>query len=233
MDRSGRKGLIMEAINSQERSSLKKMVIQEIKQYIMDHQLKAGDKFPTERKLTEMYGVSRSVVREALSYLENTGVIRIRQGQGAFLKETNMTHLLENFFFLWEINGGKIEEIQSLRMIFETAAIDEILKVSNIESLTVLHDVVKEGNASRTKEDYRKADISFHVALLEATGNNLFIQMSHVITQYFFASEHISPTLEEYQKAMDEHEAIMHAIKNKEADRAKSILAQHMQNIKS
>src|SRR5690625_6520919 len=91
---------IMKPIQTTERMSLKQQVIQAVKQYIVDEEVKAGDKLPTERKLAEMFGVSRSVIREAMSYLENTGVIRVRQGQGAFLNESNIDKLLDNFFFL-------------------------------------------------------------------------------------------------------------------------------------
>jgi len=221
----------MKAIDKRERSSLKNMMIQEIKQYIVDHQLKAGDKFPTERKLMELYGVSRSVVREALSYLENTGVIRTKQGQGAFLNETNMSHLLENFFFLWEINGGNIAEIQSLRLIFESAAIDEISKEKCNPIL--LKEAIKKGETAETADECRDADKAFHVALLEATGNKLFIQMSHVITQYFFASTHIHLSPEEYERATCEHRKILNAIETNDGDGAKAILTQHIQKIKS
>lgn len=224
----------MKAINNEERSSLKSIVIQEMKQYIIEQGLKAEDKFPTERKLSEMYGVSRSVIREAMSYLENTGVIRIRQGQGAFLNKTNMTHLLENFFFLWKINGGDIAEIQSLRLIFETAAIDEMCgKAKKEEDLSVLKSAVKAGQAAHTAKAYRDADMAFHVALLEATGNSLFIQMSHVVTEYFFASPDIDLTKAEYQQVMAEHTAIVKAIEAGQKDHAKALLTQHMQNIKS
>ena len=221
----------MKAIDHQERSSLKNMMIQEIKQYIVDHQLKAGDRFPTERKLMELYGVSRSVVREALSYLENTGVIRTKQGQGAFLNETNMSHLLENFFFLWEINGGNIAEIQSLRLIFESAAIDEISKENS--DLTILKEAIKKGATAETMEACRDADKAFHVALLEETGNKLFIQMSHIITQYFFASAHIHLSPEEYEQMLEEHQKILNAIEVHDAEEAKSILTQHIRKIKN
>lgn len=206
-------------------------MIEEIKQYIVDNQLKAGDKFPTERKLMELYGVSRSVIREALSYLENTGVIRTKQGQGAFLNETNMSHLLENFFFLWEINGGNIAEIQSLRLIFESAAIDEISKENS--DLTLLKAAIKKGENANTVEACRDADKAFHVALLETTGNKLFIQMSHVITQYFFASTHIHLSPEEYEQTREEHRKILHAIEDNDTDEAKAILTQHIRKIKS
>jgi GntR family transcriptional repressor for pyruvate dehydrogenase complex len=223
----------VEEINSGERSSLKSIVIQEIKQYIIEQGLKAGDKFPTERKLTEMYGVSRSVIREALSYLENTGVIRTRQGQGAFLNMTNMGHLLENFFFLWKINGGNIAEIQSLRLIFETAAIDEMSNDFKAESLCSLKSAIRRAEDAETAEAYRDADMNFHVALLEATRNNLFIQMSHVVTEYFFASPDIDLTISEYQQVTAEHRAIVKAIEIGEIEEAKMLLTRHMQNIKS
>src|SRR5690625_1036294 len=118
---------IMKPIQTTERMSLKQQVIQAVKQYIVDEEVKAGDKLPTERKLAEMFGVSRSDIREAMSYLENTGVIRVRQGQGAILNESNSDKLLDNFFFLWQVNKGHIREILGLRLIFESSAIDDIV----------------------------------------------------------------------------------------------------------
>ena len=56
-------------------TNLKQIVVKKIKDYILAESLQAGDKLPTERKLAETYQVSRSVVREALSYLENTGAV--------------------------------------------------------------------------------------------------------------------------------------------------------------
>ena len=100
----------MKPILPTERRSLKQQTIEAIKQYIIEEGLRANDKLPTERKLVTMFGVSRSVVREALSYLENTGVIRVRQGQGAFLNASNIDKVLENFFFLWNINDGILKK---------------------------------------------------------------------------------------------------------------------------
>src|SRR5699024_11736753 len=124
--------------------SLKQQVIQAVKQYIVDEEVKAGDKLPTERKLAEMFGVSRSVIREAMSYLENTGVIRVRQGQGAFLNESNIDKLLDNFFFLWQVNKGDIREILGLRLIFESSAIDELVAEKNQSAIGKLRQIVEE-----------------------------------------------------------------------------------------
>ncbi|MBU5211523.1 FadR/GntR family transcriptional regulator [Heyndrickxia oleronia] len=222
----------MEPISTLERKSLKKMVIQEIKQYIIDHQLKAGDQLPTERKFTELFGVSRSVVREALSFLENTDVIRIRQGHGAFLNESNIENLLDNFFFLWQINSGKIQEILGLRILFESSAIDEIVKANRREDLNDLKKLVEESEQATTPDEFREADILFHKLLLQATNNGLFIQMTNMITSYFFQVQHIQITHEEYRIIVDEHRSIIEALLNGDADEAKGLLTKHIKNIR-
>lgn len=221
----------MEPINELERKSLKKTVIQEIKKYIIDHQLTSGDKLPTERKFMEIFSVSRSVVREALSYLENTDVIRVRQGQGAFLNESNIDNLLDNFFFLWQINGGKIQDILSLRILFESSAIDEIVHNNRQDELFRLKEMVEESKRASNLEEYREADIQFHKQILEATGNHLFIQMTNMITSYFFEVKHIHLTIDEYQTLTTEHEQIVEALMDGNADKAKSLLTTHMKNV--
>ncbi|WP_373895499.1 FadR/GntR family transcriptional regulator [Virgibacillus sp. CBA3643] len=220
----------MEPITSSERKSLKKTVIQEIKNYIIDNDLKAEDKLPTERKFTEMFGVSRSVVREALSYMENTDVIRVRQGQGAFLNESNIDTLLNSFFFLWQINGGSVRDIQSLRVIFECSAIDDIVRDHKQSDLDRLKKTVEDGKRAETEEEYKQADISFHKQLLHTTNNELFIQMTHMITTYFFDVIHIQLTPGEYQRVNNEHDHIVKAISNGQAEKAKRLLTEHIKN---
>lgn len=222
----------MERINSEERMSLKKTVIQEIKNYIIVHNLKSGDQLPAERKLTEMFGVSRSVVREALSYLENTGVLRIRQGQGAFLNESNIENLINNFFFLWQINGGKIQDILGLRIIFESSAIDEIVKNNKMNELALLKKVVEESEKATTQEEFREADIQFHKQLLQATNNDLFIQMTNIITSYFFQIQHIHLTIEEYKLLIHDHINIVESLFIGDAEHAKTLLTKHIKNTK-
>lgn len=220
----------MKPIEPLERKSLKQQVIQEIKRYIIDNQLKHGDKLPTERKLMEMFGVSRSVIREALSYLENTAVINTTQGRGAFLNESNIDTLLSNFFFLWQINGGSIDEILGLRVLFESSAIDEIIKNENKDDLAELQKIVSDSKNLSSMAEFNKFDSLFHKKLLKSTNNRLFIQMTNMITTYFFQAQDIDLTTEEYEQVIEEHTHIVKALKNKDADLAKQLLTKHIQN---
>lgn len=221
----------MEPVQENERKSLKQQVIDAIKQYISSKELRAGDKLATERNFADMFDVSRSVVREALSYLENTGVIRVRQGQGIFLNDSNVKELLDSFFFLWEINNGNIKDILGLRLIFESSAIDEIVSHNNNDAILSLRQIV-ENNHPETVDAFRTADIAFHTELLQATNNQLFSQLTNVITAYFFQIQHVVLTSDEYERATKEHLQIVQALEKWDAAGAKSILANHINRAK-
>lgn len=223
----------MEPIQVDEKKSLKQSVIEEIKQYIIDNNVTAGDKLPTERAFTELFGVSRSVVREALSYLENVGIIRVRQGQGAFLNESNIENLLSSFFFLWQINNANIREVLGLRVIFECSAVDDIVSQDNQEAITELKQLVDDAAHIEDADQWREADIHFHHQLLQTTQNELFIQLTNIITNYFFQVQHIELSEEEYKQAVGEHKQIVAALEKGDAMYAKALLTKHINQAKA
>lgn len=162
--------------------SLKSQVLQEIKQYILDKGMTEGDRLPTERAFTEMYGVSRSVVREALSYLEHTGVIETVQGRGTVIKAPDISSLVEGFLFSFQVANGSKNDLLSLRIIFECAAIEEIVKLD--KDISDLKAIVNEDVINHYENDK-----AFHQTLLSTTGNVLFEQLSSVIQSYFYHIE--------------------------------------------
>lgn len=216
-----------------EKQSLKQKMIQEIKHYIIENDLKAGDKLPTERAFTELFGVSRSVIREALSYLENVGILRVRQGQGAFLKESNIENLLDSFFFLWQINNANIKEILGLRVIFECSAIDEIINHENDSAIARLKHIVLQAKQTNNPSEWRQLDIDFHQYLLQATNNALFTQLTNIITNYFYQIEYIELSVEEYTALVKEHLQIVDALEKKDAILAKAMLTKHLHGTKA
>lgn len=222
----------MEPIRENDRQLLKKMIIDKLKEYIINEGLVANDQLPPERKLSEMFGVSRTIIREALSYLENTGVVRVRQGQGTFINQSNIKHVLESFFFLWRINHGDLKEILGLRLIFETSAIDEIISKELKSSISTLKEVIERGSKASTNEEFRNADMEFHKELLKATDNPLFTQLSNMVTNYFFHTQHITLTNTEFKQITEEHLAIVKALEADDAQKAKILLSNHIHNTK-
>ena len=70
-------------------------ILEEIDQIILQDQLLAGDKLPSERELAERLSVGRSSVREALRALELLDLIETRRGEGTFIKELGSHRLVE------------------------------------------------------------------------------------------------------------------------------------------
>ncbi len=211
---------MMGKLDKIEVQSLKSQVLQEIKQYILDKGMTEGDRLPTERAFTEMYGVSRSVVREALSYLEHTGVIETVQGRGTVIKAPDISSLVEGFLFSFQVANGSKNDLLSLRIIFECAAIEEIVKLD--KDISDLKAIVNEDVINHYENDK-----AFHQTLLSATGNVLFEQLSSVIQSYFYHIEEEGKEIN-YVQTNEMHKKIIEAIANKDVQLAKELMTTHL-----
>ncbi len=211
---------MMGKLDKIEVQSLKSQVLQEIKQYILDNGMTEGDRLPTERAFTEMYGVSRSVVREALSYLEHTGVIETAQGRGTVIKAPDISSLVEGFLFSFQVANGSKNDLLSLRIIFECAAIEEIVKLD--KDITELKAIVNEDVINHYENDK-----AFHQTLLSSTGNVLFEQLSSVIQSYFYHIEEEGKEIN-YIQTNEMHRKIIEAIANKDVQLAKELMTTHL-----
>lgn len=211
---------MMGKLDKIEVQSLKSQVLQEIKQYILDKGMTEGDRLPTERAFTEMYGVSRSVVREALSYLEHTGVIETVQGRGTVIKAPDISSLVEGFLFSFQVANGSKNDLLSLRIFFECAAIEEIVKLD--KDISDLKAIVNEDVINHYENDK-----AFHQTLLSATGNVLFEQLSSVIQSYFYHIEEEGKEIN-YIQTNEMHKKIIEAIANKDVQLAKELMTTHL-----
>lgn len=203
------------------RQSLKQIVVEKIKDYIIKGNLQVGDKLPTERRLAEDYQVSRSVIREALSYLENTGVTESVQGRGTLVKEQDIRPLIEGFLFSFQVSQGNLKDLMMLRLTFELAAIDVIEREqASIEGIaqTLIDDV---------EQFDSEADRAFHEQILMAVDSELFKQMSVVVHAYFYRTP-IETSEAQNLKSMLEHQHIYEALEMKDYLKAKALLTDHL-----
>ncbi len=96
-------------------------VAEQLKESIQQGYFKAGDKLPAERELADEFGVSRVAVRQALSALQNTGFVVIRQGAGggAFITDLTFDHLVTTYLDLFLANKISIPELYQVRLLVE------------------------------------------------------------------------------------------------------------------
>lgn len=215
-------------IQANERFTLSKIISEELRDYIINNKLTTGDRLPSERELAAQMEVSRVIIREALRTLEATGLITIRQGEGAFVNSDNPQLLFQHLFYFWKINGKKANELLELRMLLEKAAIEQLCQHPFPEKWMELESSISKMKEANDPEIIKQLDASFHTGLMEATQNSLFIQLADTIVQYFSELPAVSFTEEEKHITIQEHSLILQALKECKTSEAIKILETHL-----
>lgn len=194
---------------------------------------KAGEKLPTEREFSETYGVSRAIIREALGLLKQDGLIRSRQGSGAFVAEGRTPVFRLTVHDLRDTT--EIQNVVELLVAFESAA--SALAAtrrtkSQLAAITAQFDAMESAiNASRSGVD---EDVAFHRAIVEATANPVFRDMFDFLDTrvrgFIGAARTNSARRSLSRQVQAEHKAILDAIKAKDAEAARSSAATHLEN---
>lgn len=195
----------------------------------------AGSQLPSEQAMAEGFGVSRTVIREAVSRLKAEGLIDTRQGRGAFIRtdrldvpfriDLNSADLLGSLLHIIELRRGLDAEIAYLaatrRKREQMAAIRRALA-----------DIDK---ASKAGRDAAAEDLAFHLSIARATGNPLFLELLRFLNQFLYIAIRVTRAnedrrLEYSEQTRVEHIAIASAIERQDPEAAAIAAKTHMIN---
>ncbi|MHA8262644.1 FadR/GntR family transcriptional regulator [Lactobacillaceae bacterium Melli_B3] len=142
--------------------SLGTIATQKINAYIKAHQLKSGDKLPTEPELMGYCGVSRSTIREAIQRLKFNGVVTVKQGSGTYVKQPV------------EIKVSDPRLRKNMKMI-EHEVVDELIDDDvDANQWIALKALLARRNQLLTQKQFAKfidIDIEFHTKIVDLAGN--------------------------------------------------------------
>jgi GntR family transcriptional repressor for pyruvate dehydrogenase complex len=194
-----------------------------------------GSQLPSEQAMAEGFGVSRTVIREAVSRLKAEGLIDTRQGRGAFVRtdrldvpfriDLNSKDLLGSLLHIIELRRGLDAEIAFLsatrRKREQMAAIRRALT-----------DIEK---ASKAGRDAAAEDLAFHLSIARATGNPIFLELLRFLNQFLYIAIRVTRANEdmrvEYsEQTRVEHMAIASAIERQDPEAAATAAKTHMIN---
>ena len=202
---------------------------------------KAGDRLPPERELAERMGISRPLVREALSALHLAGIIESRAGDGTYIRRSiGDIDLEEAVLSILEEDKDPMEVLEA-RTVLEKGIVELAAERVDPEDIEKMERILAwEGKAGvdRDYESYVKADRDFHLAIAAASQNSLLeAAVSPLIDSmgqrlwggidqlYLFSQPYITQTL-------DEHTQILNAIKQGDAKLAAEAMKRHLCNSK-
>lgn len=162
------KKILVESVN---RNTLAKQVVERLINLLISGQLKPGDKLPTEMKLMEELEVSRPVLREALSSLETLGVITRKTREGTFFNNKIDSH---PFSVMLALSYENIPAIMEARMALELGLVTMAAEKINDEQLARLKETI-DFIAGNTDKNYGEADKEFH-RIIAISANNPVVE---------------------------------------------------------
>ena len=211
------------------------LVASSISREIAQGRLKPGDQLPSEQALAVTFGVSRNVVREAIAILRSEGHVWSKQGRGAFVADkTNVLvltikrdtpHAGAAFEGLFELR--EIIEAEAAGLAAERRSDDDLADMEQaLETMTgVPYGCVQ----------WLKADLQFHLAIAQATGNPYMTEFLKFISEPFqesilAAGNENEGSDEMARVTIGEHKAVLDAIETGDAAAAHEAMSLHIAN---
>jgi GntR family transcriptional regulator, transcriptional repressor for pyruvate dehydrogenase complex len=210
-------------------------VVERIAAEIHSGRLAPGSRLPTEQELMAAMGVSRTVVREAVAALRAEGLVRTRQGSGAFVA-TDAGRVA----FRIDPNGlssiADVLEVMELRLAVEVEAAALAAERTTPEGLAPIGRALRAiETAIRRGEGAINEDFAFHRAIAEASGNPRFAELLEFLGRHVIPRQSIRVALstpgEQRQYLMSiqkEHRRIFEAIRDGHSSEARKAMRAHL-----
>ena len=213
-------------------------LVETLQSRIKDGTYVAGMRMPTEAEIMAEHGVIRTVVREAISRLQQARMVVTQHGIGSFVSESLPD---EPGFRIDRVDVETVVDIVNvleLRVSLETESAGLAAARRNLRQLTEMQSAIDEfANCAAKGADTIEADFRFHLSIAEATQNpHFFDLMRHLGTTVIPRARVNSPQLAKEDKSayLDrvnrEHKEIYDAIERQDSDSARAAMRVHLTN---
>ncbi|MEP2783509.1 MAG: FadR/GntR family transcriptional regulator [Pseudoruegeria sp.] len=215
------------------RPKLSERVADQLRERIQKGDFAPGAQLPTEGALVEQFGVSRTVIREALSSLRVDGLVKAHQGRGVFVCED----ISQQPFRLCSKDLSEqdhMEQAMELRLHMEVSNAElAALRRTDADIEGIEAAIQKQHAAHLSGELGQTEDFSFHLAVANATKNSYMVDFLRFLGPFIIpanALHQMEPKkLPDYQQSLrSEHQAIAEAIKARDSNGAGTAMRNHL-----
>ena len=211
---------------------LAQRVERELERLILDSRLGAGDRLPSERELAAQFGVSRTVVREAVRALAGKQLVDVSVGRGTVVRAPSTESAAESMKVLlrMQAGGADAEKVSEVRHIIE----NEIAYLAAARRTEVdVQDLERILDETRQHLDepeiYIRSDVEFHAALARATHNELFVIILDSLVEVMIEVRLLCLRIPGLTRiALEHHDRLFEAVKASDSDAAKAAMDAHM-----
>lgn len=200
--------------------STSQQLFEHIRDEIISMTLRPGEKIP-ETQLADKFGVSRTPVREALAKLSAEGFVEVRPQRGTFVTKLSMQQILE---------------VRFIREAIEVAVACYVAQNPDQATIDACERIIAAQRVAAEQRDalkFQHLDDEFHATLSNATG---FMRVGKVVEAEKAHMDRVRnlslvELTGQYEHVLDQHQAILQAIKSGSADKAKAAMEMHMKEV--
>lgn len=210
---------------------------------IVSGRLEPGTRLPKETALTEEYDISRGVARESMRALEERGLVTVRHGGHTVVNPRQAWDLFDADVITAALGGAAavslLGDYLECRRMIEIAGAGLAASRASGEHVARLEqrlDAMKAAIAQRParvqEREYHAADVAFHLALVEATGNDALVSLVRRIDAALLAARYpLARPAYRRTRAIPEHEAILAAVRARDEEAAREAMRTHLDTV--
>jgi GntR family transcriptional repressor for pyruvate dehydrogenase complex len=208
-------------------------VADRIRMLILDGTFPQGEPLPSERVLTERFGVSRGSIRDALRILETIGLLETRHGRGTFPHELTVDRLVAPLASVMTSQQDLQDELLDARRMFEPAVARAAATRVTDEDLADLQRII---DAQRRKLETGQSaiveDTAFHAVLARSTRNRVVVSLMATLNDLLVESRALSLNQKgRPAKSMEGHEWVVAELRRRDAEGAARAMSDHIDQI--
>lgn len=225
-------------------SRLHRTLLQALVADIVAGALAEGDRLPTETELARRFEVSRGVAREGLRSLEERGLVRVKHGSGATVRPAADWDMFNPEVIAAVLAGDRgarllgdylecrrLLEIEAAALAAERATRADLVALSGaLERMTAA--AVQTAGAPAAEDRFHDADVAFHRAVIQATGNHALGRMTEPVHRALAAARRplARPELR-LERSLPEHRRILAAIAEGDPQAAREAMREHLRTV--
>lgn len=217
------------------RTKTTEQVVARIEQLIVEHQLGENETLPSERELAAMLGVSRNILREALSVLGQKGLVETVPGRRTRVGRPGLRQLQSTVDLMVRVGDVSLSELSEVRSIVEPEIAARAAERASPEQVEDLTAIVSRLEALQDDPaGHVETDLAFHRAVARIAGNALLIVLLEAVGEPLMRSMALGTSI---PQAIDEgdiyHRAVCEAIARHDPAAAAAAMRRHMDYVRS
>jgi GntR family transcriptional repressor for pyruvate dehydrogenase complex len=211
------------------------MVFEALKENILTGKFRNGELLPTQETLAQQFGVSRTVMREALNKLSSLGLIESQQGRGTFVRSPNVRTVIEPMLSSLMLDETSTCELMETRYYLERIIVRLAAKHVNAQQTRELEEIVarmEQDFHAGNIEAFTQGDLAFHMKLAEVSKNRILKLIIEVIREMLFKFlENFNRVPGAAERAAKYHRKICEAVAQNDLDKAEYEMQQHIRDV--